>query len=354
MIATRLRKKANTLGIDIGSSSIKLVELRPQGSNVQLGTFGMADIVRDEKSKNVGWDKDIIITSLEQLLSKLSISTHEAVAAISSLNVFITTIELPEMPERELPNTLKWEAKKILPLPAEEMQIDWHVLPQTNSSKDDTQKTIKVIVTAAPKEMIATYVDICRATGLKLVGLETEAAAMGRSLLSTQKGNVLLIDIGATTSNIVMYVNNTPTVIRHTDVGGETIDRNIANSLNIAIDRAEKFKTTLGLPVKDEPFTHPAGRAIKFVVDNMVIPEIKRLTGTTGETPLNQIVLTGGCSQIKNIGPYLEQELGAPTTVGNPWRSIAYPEELTEELTGIAPQMAISIGLALKRFRSGS
>ncbi len=342
------QKNTGILGIDLGSSTIKLVELKPENKHATLTTYGVAEMAGGAGAAHENLDSFIQALSLVVQQSK-STATN-VIAALPSLNVFTTTLQLPAMPEREIGTAVEWEAKKLLPLPIEKMKLDWHLLQKKNDAAPDANEALQVILTAAPREIINVYLEIFKRTNLNLVGLETEAAALGRSLLPPV-GNHLIMDIGATTTNLIIYSDAMPLIVRHTDIGGETFNHNIANALNVTVERAEQFKNSMGLPLKTET-AHPASRAIKFVIDNLVIQETRRLIDAFQQMnigSLHKIILTGGTANMKNLPAYLQTSLQIQTELGNPWRLLTYPKELTEDIQNLSPHMAVAVGLALKR-----
>jgi type IV pilus assembly protein PilM len=256
---------------------------------------------------------------------------------------------MPVMPKNEIEAAIRWEAKKMVPLPLEKMSIDWHPVPVDPDDPKEKDK-FKIIMTAAPSDVIQGFLSMMKIAGLQLVGLETEATALRRSLLPLAHGCQLLLDMGASTSNVIIFDHGLPVVTRNIDVGGEAINRNIANAMNISMERAGQFRDDIGLPANG-PATHPVHQAIIFVVDNLIIQELARVLSSYqlgGGHPVDQITIAGGCSHIKNLDAYLAAKTKLKTAIGNPWQEVSYHPELKPHLDKLAPQMAVAIGLALK------
>ncbi len=275
-------------------------------------------------------------------------TTNEVVGALPTSSVFSTIVDFPKMPTKEIDSAIKWEARKLIPLPLEKMSLHWHILP--NIKKDGDEETIKVILSAAPTETTSKYLKIFSSANLQLVSLETEMKALQRSLLSANDRTSLVIDIGATNTNMIIYDNNLPLLNKNIDIGGETLTSHIAKSLNINFDRATQLKKQLGMATTDQVL-HPAVKAIKFAIDNIIIRDIKHLITilrNSTQNKINNIILTGGGAHLKNLAPYLEKELQISTKIGNPWQKISYPKNLEPELEKIGTKMSVAIGLALK------
>jgi len=342
------QKNTGVLGVDLGSSTIKLVELKPENKHTALITYGVAEMASGAGVAHENLDS--FIQALSSVVRQSKSTATNVVAALPSLNVFTTMLQLPAMPEREIGSAVEWEAKKLLPLPIEKMKLDWHLLQKKNNAASDANDELQIILTAAPREIINVYLEIFKRTNLNLVGLETEAAALGRSLLPPI-GNHLIMDIGATTTNLIIYSDAVPLFVRHTDIGGETFNHNIANALNVTVERAEQFKNSVGLSLEAKT-AHPASRAIKFVIDNLVLQETRRLIDAFRQMnigSLQKIILTGGTANMKNLPAYLQTSLQIQTVLGNPWRLLTYPKELAEDIQSLSPHMAVAVGLALKR-----
>lgn len=336
------------IGVDLGSTVIKVVQLQNIGNQPRLMTYGIAE----QDHRTIKFDARDSQLQIAELLSTVireaRTSTNDAVAALHPHNVFTTVLELPTMPAKEIAAAIQWEAKKFIPLPLEKMSLDWHLLPST-TPENTPGKKIELILTAAPKEMITSYLQIFRMAGLNLIALETEGTALCRSLIPESSGTFLILDLGATTSNITIFADGRPLLNRNIDAGSETIIGQIANAINVSAERAKQFKDDIGIVINGHE--HPASNAIRFVIDNLVLRETKALLAAFQQKnggSVQQIILTGGLATTKNLPAYLETALSIPTIVGNPWQRIAYPQELEGTLAAFAPQMAVACGLALR------
>lgn len=343
------KKNETLIGIDFGSGAIKIVELTNNAGSVELVTFGLG--IKDQVTVKTDAvrNRHITVEQLVHVLKESRVTTKRAVAALPAVNVFTTVVTMPAMPKKEIDDALRWEAKKMVPLPLEKMTIDWHPV-QTDESNPAEKGKMKIIMTAAPSDVIRGYVDIFRAADLQLVGLETEAVALRRSLLPNASGCHLLLDIGAATSNVIIFDHGLPVLTRNIDIGGEAISRNIANTMSISIERAAQFRDDIGLPLGGQS-THPVHQATIFVIDNLILQELNRVLKTYssgGGKTIERIIIAGGCSHIKNLDRYLAQRMNIKTEIGDPWQSVQANPELAPELQKIAPQMAVAIGLALK------
>ncbi|MBU1202875.1 pilus assembly protein PilM [Patescibacteria group bacterium] len=402
------------LGVDIGTSSIKMVELENFKNQARLKTYGYSDISVNILSSSIDKNNQLIADYIGEIAQKSNVQTRQVVTALPTFSVFNFIVSLPPMPKKDLASAIKWEAKKFIPVPLEEMILDWKILnkkkikaktkvpdvkldnqnkdidnkadnsnaslekdkspdlmeelnqsarelaqgvgkPGRAVTKNDTQiirpkkddNNYRILLTAAPKNLVARYIDIFKRAKLNLLSLETEAFALSRSLIGNDNSTVMIVDIGATTADICIIEEGVPILNRGIDTGGEFITKTIMNSLNVNQDRAEQFKRDFGL----------AGGGFKNIPDviqkslNSIINEIKyvfELYQRQGENNIDKIVLTGGSAFLPNLPGYLSELLNMQVIIGDPWDRIIYPLDLQPILEEIGPRMATSVGLAMR------
>lgn len=350
-------KKQSYLGIDLGTASIKVVELANVGGTPRLVTYGFAELPVNEIKFDVHQKIEQSAHTLAQICKRSGVTTRQAVAALPTFSVFSSVLTLPVMSEHEVGQALNYEAKKIVPLPLEEMILDWKILhdkPTAPVGKISPEvgrrdKGIRVLLTAAPKNLVKQYLEIFSQANLELLSLETEAFALGRSLLGNDPALVLVVDIGALTTDIVIVDDHIPVFNRSIDVGGVTVTKAISNSLNVDEARAEQFKRDVGI-VRVTAGPSGVPNAIKETISS-VINEMKyslSLYQADRDRSVEKIILTGGSSWLPNLAEYLEEIFKLKVVIGDPWSQVAYPTELRAVLEDIGPRFATAIGLALR------
>lgn len=351
------------LGIDIGNSALKVVELKDEKGRPKLVTYGYIEQPNQILKTDSPEVKQNIIRALKLVCEKARVSTKRAVAALPSYTVFSSIIHLPELPKKEMEAAVNAEAKKFVPMPLEEMILDYKTLedspelsrfspPVANGAstiQEKPQKYVRLLLTAAPKQLVSRYVDIFKGAGLELVSLETEAFALERSLIGRDKAPIMIVDIGAVATTISVIVDSVPLINRSIDMGGLTITKSIANSLNIDMDRAEQFKRDFGLSNQTGTTSQIPSR-IEFMVSS-VINEIKyvlNLYASQANGNVEKIVLAGGSAWLPNFPAFLSQALNTKVYIGDPWARVIYPVELKPVLQEIGPRLAVSVGLAMR------
>ena len=331
------------LGIDVGSSSIKIVELKNQAGKATLLTYGFSENLDDLDQTD---PKDIAVI-INKICAKAGSLSRKAVSALPTFSVFSSIINLANLSKKDLPAAINWEAKKVIPLPPEEMILDWKKIEADNAASD--KNNVKILLTGAPRTLVKRYIEIFKNAQINLLSLETETFALIRSLLGNDKSTVMLVEIGAKTTSFTIIDRSIPILNRSVDIGGWTITKALSHSLNIGLERAEQFKYDLGVGSLDL-----ADNAIpRTIIESLspIVNEIKyalNLYQSKNNKKVDKIILSGGSALLVNFTNYLSKILNINVVAGNPWSKISYPLDLKPLLDEIAPRLAIAIGLALR------
>ncbi|PIY96798.1 MAG: hypothetical protein COY66_02610 [Candidatus Kerfeldbacteria bacterium CG_4_10_14_0_8_um_filter_42_10] len=350
------------LGIDLGTSSIKVVELESEKGKPRLVTYGFSEQSTDIVKSDSQEVQRKIVSALKSIAKQAKTTTVKTVAALPSFAVFSSIISLPAMSKKDLIAAVRWEAKKFVPMPLEEMILDWKILNEEDKekkNKDESKKAknitekksknYKILLTAAPKNLVQRYVEIFKKADLQLVSLETESFALERSLIGNDKSAIMVVDIGAIACDISIISGGIPILNRSIDIGGNTITKAIANSLNIDLERAEQFKRDFGIAPENSA-QGQIPRTIEFIISSIVneIKYVLNLYQNQGEKEIEKIVLAGGSAFLPNLTNYLEKILNLKVFIGDPWARIVYPVDLKPILQELGPRFAVAIGLAMR------
>ncbi len=343
--------KQSFVGVDIGTFGIKAVQLGLDNQRPRLMTYGYIEQATDVVKNDAATSREAAANALKTVLHEAKVSTTRAVAALPSFTVFSSIISLPLMNRKELNSAVRWEAKKFVPMPIDELVLDWKLLKDTHPAPAGpaAPKNLRVLITAAPKTLVRRYIDIFKAAGLQIVDLETEALALERSLIGTDPAPVMIVDIGAMATDIAVVVDGIPLINRSIDVGGNTMTKSIAQSLNVDHGRAEQFKRDFGLSVSQSQVSQ-VPKTVEFIISSIVneIRFVLNLYRSQGAGPIQRIVLSGGSAFLLNLPAYLEKTLSIKTFIGDPWARVVYPVELKPALQEIGPRFAVAIGLAMR------
>ena len=334
-------KKKSYIGVDIGSFGVKIVELEKNGHNISLKNYGFNEVHIENFAKVDDIGIKQIVENINFVHKKAGMQSREAYAALPAFAVFSSVITLSNIPEKTMDAAVRWEVKKIIPLPIEEMIIDWKKIETTENG------VVKILITGAPRSLVNKYIEIFKQAKIQLLGLETETFSMIRSLFLNDTDCNMLVDMGANSTDIIVVNNNTPVLSRSLDVGGYALTRAIQQRLKIDIKQAEQFKYDMGmsdsgggdLPEVVLDIFKPIFNEIKYVLN---------LMRDKKEVEVQKIVLTGGSAFVYGVASYIEKITGKKTSIGDPWYRIQYNKDLTKTLDEIAPRMAVAVGLAIR------
>lgn len=352
----------NYVGVDIGGSSIKMVELANNNGRAQLVTYGYLERSLKGGTKLID-EPDKTAELIKRVAEKSRIVSRRAITALPGPAVFSSIISLSEISRKDLTSSKKittaveWEAKKVLPLPIEEMILDWKVIGSEDILKtkpeggDEKIKNLQVLLTGAAKEVVSKYIDIFKKADLELISLETESFSLARALVGRDRATVILVDIGAVNTDISVIENAIPLLSRSLGIGGLEITKEIANTLGVSPEQAEQFKRDLA---QDE--TAGAEELPEIIKRPMqaIIDEVQYTMNFYLEQPDNKnkkierAVLSGGTAQLFNLPKHFSEQLGIRTFIGNPWARVIYPEDLQPILDSIGSRFATAIGLAMR------
>jgi len=336
MLSSLFSNKKSILGIDIGTTNIKIAQITTKGDSHVLDTYGLVTV-----AFQIDENREEIITKtaavLKNLIQKAGVTTNKVVASLPNSAVFTSTIEMPHLSDAELQGAVEFEAKKYIPLPLTEMRLSWSVLEKTVDGKT------RVLLTAVPNGVLNNYLKIFQLAQLEPIALEIEALALVRALIDNNKGNILLIDMGAKSTHLNITENGNLVLTRNIPVGGDTITTKIAESLKISPMRAEQFKKDFGL--KQASLIPEAIKPILMTVKN----EVRQLQSiySARAKRFDKVIVVGGSANLPGLHEFFS-DLGLPIVNGDPLGRISYPAEIKPSLSQYATNLAVAIGLALR------
>lgn len=351
--------KNKFLGIDIGTSTIKIVEIKMSDNKPALSNYAWIRIGSPGEIKTSSFDSTLLLY-LKKMLKEAKFKSKNAFISIPAFGGLITLIEFPEMTREDLDQAIRFEAHKYIPTSLDDVVLSWDIVSkktanhlvrteapqvQPKGNGGPGEGRIQVLLVAAPKSKVIKYEQLIRGAGLELKSIEIESFSLLRSLVGNDQGNFVVVDIGSRVCNIVLIEKGVIRVNRNIDAGGRDITKSIARSMNIDEVRAEKIKTT--------------GRKFLFGDTNINLPtldliigEIKRVLEAyyrnEGQPRVDGVILSGGTAALDGVSEYFTRMLNIKTTVGNPLSRIEYNGKLGPKLEAIKSGLSVSIGLALK------
>lgn len=355
-----LFKSKSKLGIDIGTSSIKVVELAQKGGRFVLNNYGFFEL---KGTQNAAPDAQSILKlpdqeivwGIKEIIKKAGIKARNAVAAVPSFSTFATVIEMPYLSEGDLAKAIPFEARKYIPIPLDEVVLDWSIVgimedkAQTAPIREARPKgsTVEVFIAAVPKDETARYQRIIQGAGLNLVALELENAAIVRALLGNDLSATAIVNIGGRSTSIVVVNKGYERLSHNYEVGGFEITKSIARALNVSFEKAEDLKRKLGMTESNENIIK---EAMASLIDMIIFETKKTITSyeeSKGQS-ISRVVLVGGLTNMPSFVSYFKQRLGREVFVGNVFSRILSPQELTPALQELSNNFAVAMGLAMR------
>lgn len=348
------QKKERSLGIDIGTTSIKIVELTKEADRIQLGNYAKFSGSLDQTfhSSSVKLLSSHVADTIREILDTARILPGSVTMSIPLFSGFSTVILLPQMPPAELEQAIMFEAKKYIPLPLAEVQFEWMKLespflknPGANFAEGTTARPqIEVLIVAVTNELVNKYDEIAKLSGLTLLNLELDVFSLARSLIREREKTSLIVDIGADNTMLTLVERGWPIVTRSMDVAGLEFSKLLSRSLGIDLARAEALKTMRGIDAGDGLFL-PLLDTILMEGRRIIEDYAKKKRGEAGE-----VIFSGGSAQMPGLLKYAATLLRKESVIGFPFHGIVYPETLTQSLTELAPSFGVAVGLALRPF----
>lgn len=350
------------LGVDIGTMGVKVVELTVENGKPRLTTYGYAEAPNGQTDLSALSDPQKIVEMIKQVSKEAGIRAKKAVAALPASEVFhtIISIPVPSSPTEDLRSAIEAQARKVFPLPVEEMVLDSVVLDKEllkNAGKSDgtsggKEKFIRIFLTGAPKTLIQKYLDLFAKTGIELVSLETEVMSLVRALVPDEEGQIMVIDMGGKRTNVIITDGGIPFLTRGIKGGGEEITKALAKSMGITESDAEVTKRDLGYgdaalpkPLQDalEPVVHEMRYALQMFADQSF----------HDHRTVEKILITGGSAHLPGLDTYVTTALNVNVYIGDPWARIAAPPEAHAILEEVGPRLCVAAGLALRIVEKG-
>ncbi|MCH7641079.1 type IV pilus assembly protein PilM [Patescibacteria group bacterium] len=335
-----------SVGLDIGSKSVKIVELAKEKGGFRLRASGIVGFqgVTPEGAKQ---DKELepLASTIKKLHKEARIASKEIVVALPESQVFTRTIKFPLLTDTEIASAVKWEAEQYIPIPLEEAVVQHQLLERR---EDAIPPEAIVLLVAAPKSLVEKYQKVLQLAGLTLIAAETELIAMVRSLAPNDQ-TVLIADFGARSTDMAIAKNGQLSFSRSIATAGEAFTRAVAQGLGIEKVQAEEYKRTYGLSG-----SQLEGK-VKGALDpvfRLVADEMKKAiqfyqSEENKDTP-KSIILSGGTAGMPEVVSFLAKLIGIEVIIGNPFSKVVVDPEAAKSLAGYSPLYSISVGLAMR------
>ncbi len=354
-----LSKKSQLVGIDIGSHSIKIVQLLQKKKQFELLNAGLVPLPENTFEDGMTKNPNLVSEAVKQLISSEKIKTKFAVISISGEPVVIKKINIPKMSEHELAESIKMEAEQYIPFDIKDVNIDFTILgtvvKEPDAESEDTDEQMEVLLVAAKKDIIEQRESILLNAGLKPVIFDLDVLAV-KNNFSLNYGEkmdevVSIVNIGASVTNIGIIEGGSAGFTRDILLGGNKFTETIQKQLKVDYEDAEKMK--LGLNVTEDN----KDKVISIIMEDtdVIASEIQKsieFYSTAANRNVEKIFLSGGSSKISGINQLLSEKLGVSVETLDPLKKVSVNKKIfdPEYIDYISPMIAIATGLAIRRF----
>jgi type IV pilus assembly protein PilM len=348
------RRAKALVGLDIGSSAVKAVELKPAGKSYKVTAFGTEALPPDSIVDGAIIDGAAVADAIRRLFDGRHIKTREVAASLSGNAVIVKKISLPIMSDAELAESIYWEAEQYIPFDIQDVNLDYQILDRGDAASG--KGTMDVLLVAAKKEKIADYTGVIAQAGRSAVVVDVDAFALQNAYEVNygieSHSVVVLLNAGASATNINILQGDQSVFTRDISIGGNAYTEALQRELNLPFETADALKR--GLPVAGGVTYDEARPVLRAVTENVML-EIQKtfdfFKATAASDKIDRIMLSGGASRAEGFTEMLSDRFEAPVEPFNPFKKIAFDAKRfkTESAIDIAPTVAVAVGLALRR-----
>ena len=347
------KKSKAVVGLDIGSSAVKAVELKPAGKGFRVVALASEPVPPDSIVDGAIIDGAAVADAIRRLFENKAFKTKEVAASLSGNAVIVKKISLPVMTEAELSESIYWEAEQYIPFDIQDVNIDYQILdPGTGP---DSKGTMDVLLVAAKKEKIADYTGVIAQAGRVPVVVDVDAFALQNAYetnygLDAESVTVLL-NAGASAININILAGGQSVFTRDISVGGNAYTEAVQKELNLPFESAEQLKK--GEPVEGHTFEE-AQPILQAMTENVLL-EIQKtfdfFKASATSDRIDRVLLSGGASRVDGFQKALEDRFATVIEPFNPFQKVAFdPGKLgIANPEAVLPATAVAVGLALRK-----
>jgi type IV pilus assembly protein PilM len=346
------RRAKSLVGLDIGSSAVKAVELKPAGKAYKVSAFGSEPVPPDSIVDGAIIDGAAVSDAIRRLFDGRGIKTRDVVASLSGNAVIVKKITLPVMSEAELAESIYWEAEQYIPFDIQDVNLDYQILEVPDAA---AKGTMDVLLVAAKKEKIADYTGVIAQAGRTAVVVDVDAFALQNAYEVNygidQAAVVVLLNAGASATNINILSGDRSVFTRDVSIGGNAYTEALQRELNLPYELADQLKR--GIPV-DGTIFEDARPLLRAVTENVML-EIQKtfdfFKATAASDRIDRIMVSGGASRAEGFNEMLSERFEAPVEPFDPFKRVAFDAKRfsVDAASDVAATVAVALGLALRR-----
>ncbi|MBN1880019.1 type IV pilus assembly protein PilM [bacterium] len=346
-------KGKQLIGLDIGTSAVKMVVLKEQMKGFSLQALGYEPLPPEVIVDGAIMDSAIVVDAIQKIVKDQKIRRKNVALSVSGHSVIVKKITLPKMSQEELDESIHWEAEQYIPFDIDDVNIDFHILEEQNIGGNE----MEVILVAVKKDKVNDYTNLVRQAGLTPLVVDVDGFAIGNQFelnygLDSDRV-IALIDIGAGVMNINIVQGRQHMLYRDISIGGNQFTDAIQKELNVSYHQAESIKRGEDVEGVSRDVADDIINSVAEDLSHEIQRSFDYFKATSSTSGIDQVVLTGGCSKTRrgDIAGFLSERLGVEVIVGNPLRNVSFNQKKFDPvmIEEIAPMCAVAVGLALRR-----
>ncbi|MEI6296354.1 MAG: type IV pilus assembly protein PilM [bacterium] len=357
------KQQGSVVGVDIGGSSIKVVQLRKEKGVAILETYGemaLGPYAGNAVGQAVVLPPDKLVEAMKDLFKEVNITATEATFSVPLRSSLLRLIEIPKVDEKNIDQVVQMEARKYIPVPINEVMLDWLIIPSRDFDGDNKSSAeapgtevkkvekIEVLVVAIHKSMISSYEEIVKKAGLTTSPLEIETFSAARAVLNNDLNAIGVIDVGATSSRLFIIDYGAVRSSHVIDKGSQDITISLQKSLGFGFAEAEEAKRRLGVLNSSEggdlsTVVSPTLDYIFYEAQKILLAYQKKYS-----REIAKVILTGGGAQLKGIVELAKRELEIDVELGDSFKKVKVPAIMEKVLAENGSGFSIATGLALR------
>lgn len=334
-------------GLDLGTTSVRVVQLKGEGPVKQLVKYGQAPIDSTVTASDAATDQQKVMETIRQLISSLQLGTRNVAVGLPSSKVSTTVVDIAKLSPGELAKTIHQQAESLIPTPLAESKIDWAVIG--DSPKEPGKQ--EILLTSVSNQYVETQLDMLESIGLNVIAFEPDNLALTRALIVPNSTSAqVVLDVGNQTTDLVIVMNGAPRLTRSIPTGQEAILRSAVQNLGVDANQAEQFVYKFGLnQAKLEGQVYNAIIDTVDIIVNEIQKSLKFFKTRYNNVNLERIVVTGAAATLPELPLYIANKTGLNVEIGNAWRNVSYPQAKQNELMALSSSFGVAIGLAERK-----
>jgi type IV pilus assembly protein PilM len=346
-------KSKPVVGLDIGSSAVKAVELKASGKGYRVVACGSEPVPADSIVDGAIVDGVAVAGAIRRLLDRLACKSKDIAASLSGNAVIVKKISLPTMTDTELAASIHWEAEQYIPFGIQDVNLDYQIL--SPGAPAASGGTMEVLLVAAKKERIADYTGVIIQAGRVPVVVDVDAFALQNAYENNygrdSSAVIVLLNAGASAMNINILSGDQSLFTRDISIGGRAYTEAVQRELNLSFELAELLKKGQVVDGAVYEDALPVLHAMNENVLREILKTFDFFKATASSDRIDRVMLSGGASRVDGFAPALEERFDAPVEMFDPFRRIGFePAKLgIVNQEDIVPTVAVAVGLALRR-----